>query len=224
LADARITLSDPQFRRFITLIDSNGDGWVDFAEFQSVFTGAMDGSPIARRAGKLSAAQLEERAQTKRVMDQIRDKVAAKSAHLQKARARHSCSCGASADPRAQVFRMFDEDHDGTVSRDELRRGLAVIGLPLSDPDLARLMGVVDKNGDGVVNYEEFAHAFKGDLCVPVRLLARLGLTARTEWRRHRTRWRGWRRWKPITRHVAIGLLFCRERGGLTSECSARPT
>ena len=76
---------------------------------------------------------------------------------------------------------QFDENHDGTVSADELKRGLAVLGISLPEDDFNCLIKAVDRDGRGGVTYEQFARTFKGDeyvaclfclFVLPVLLLA----------------------------------------------------
>jgi Ca2+-binding EF-hand superfamily protein len=61
-------------------------------------------------------------------------------------------------------FRLFDADGNGGVSRDEFKRGLALcLGgtalWPLGRADLELLFNAFDRNGDGRIAFEEFAHA-----------------------------------------------------------------
>ena len=54
------------------------------------------------------------------------------------------------------VFRNFDEDKSGNVDYGEFRRGLAHLGIALSDADFETLLGVVDNDGSGTIDYNEF--------------------------------------------------------------------
>ena len=94
----------------------------------------------------LKVAELDERAKRRhemRVMDGVRDKVEAKSKRM------------------ANVFRQFDENKDGDISYDEFRQGLAHLGVELSDDDYAMLVKKVDVDGEGTVDYNEFAEVLK---------------------------------------------------------------
>ena len=50
----------------------------------------------------------------------------------------------------------FDEDKSGNVDYGEFRRGLAHLGIALSDGDFETLLGVVDNDGSGTIDYNEF--------------------------------------------------------------------
>jgi len=53
------------------------------------------------------------------------------------------------------VFRQFDADGSGTISRQELSRLLTKLGS-FSPAEINRIMDEVDRNGDGEIQYEEF--------------------------------------------------------------------
>jgi Ca2+-binding EF-hand superfamily protein len=45
-----------------------------------------------------------------------------------------------------QVFRSFDEDKSGSIDYVEFRRGLAHIGMELTDQEFGSLLAVVDND------------------------------------------------------------------------------
>ena len=58
----------------------------------------------------------------------------------------------------AEVFRTFDSDGNGTLSRDELQQGFAHMGLKaLNEMEMDVVMSIVDQNGDGSADYREIA-------------------------------------------------------------------
>ena len=59
------------------------------------------------------------------------------------------------------LFRKIDESGDGVVDPDEFRAGLDAFGFTTSDEDFKSLMGVLDKDGDGEVDFREFDKAIK---------------------------------------------------------------
>jgi Ca2+-binding EF-hand superfamily protein len=56
-----------------------------------------------------------------------------------------------------ELFEEFDDDHGGTVDYKELKRGLEGIHLFLSPTDFDALLAYADPNGDGEIEYHEFA-------------------------------------------------------------------
>merc|ERR1712100_307770 len=59
------------------------------------------------------------------------------------------------------VFRNFDEDKSGSFDYAEFRRGLAHLGIALSDEDFETLIDVVDNDKSGCINYNEFVEDLK---------------------------------------------------------------
>nr|2B1U_A Chain A, Calmodulin-like protein 5 [Homo sapiens] len=55
------------------------------------------------------------------------------------------------------AFRAFDQDGDGHITVDELRRAMAGLGQPLPQEELDAMIREADVDQDGRVNYEEFA-------------------------------------------------------------------
>ncbi|KAK0737756.1 hypothetical protein B0T18DRAFT_233863 [Schizothecium vesticola] len=55
------------------------------------------------------------------------------------------------------AFRVFDKDNSGTISTEELRNVLRSLGENLTDAELDEMIKLADKNGDGHIDYQEFA-------------------------------------------------------------------
>ena len=105
-----------------------------------VFPKMLRPRPSHRRNGLDAKAQARHE---RRVLDQVREKVEAKSKNITK------------------VFRQFDENKDGDISYDEFRLGLRHLGIQLSDDDYNVLVKKVDVDGEGTVDYNEFAEVLK---------------------------------------------------------------
>jgi len=57
-----------------------------------------------------------------------------------------------------RAFRLIDEDNSGTCDRDELKYMLnAMFNLDIPDPIMDRLIDLADFDGDGSINFAEFA-------------------------------------------------------------------
>jgi len=54
------------------------------------------------------------------------------------------------------TFDMFDENKDGKISKDELRKVFQNMGKQASEEELSNWMENVDENGDGVIEFKEF--------------------------------------------------------------------
>ncbi|KAK3162240.1 hypothetical protein QOZ80_1BG0087250 [Eleusine coracana subsp. coracana] len=58
-----------------------------------------------------------------------------------------------------EMFKGMDADNSGTITVDELRRGLAKQGTKLSEAEVEQLMEAADADGNGTIDYEEFITA-----------------------------------------------------------------
>jgi Ca2+-binding EF-hand superfamily protein len=56
------------------------------------------------------------------------------------------------------AFRLYDEDGSGTISRDELKNVIELIGESMDDSEMEELVREADVNGDGNINYQEFVN------------------------------------------------------------------
>ena len=65
---------------------------------------------------------------------------------------------------------MFDCDGNGFISREELAKVMKNIGEDLSEDDLTEMITEADKNGDGVIDFQEFAQMLsRGDCVKPMQ-------------------------------------------------------
>ncbi|TVU45356.1 hypothetical protein EJB05_04856 [Eragrostis curvula] len=55
-----------------------------------------------------------------------------------------------------EAFNLFDTDQNGYISAAELRQGMANLGEKLTDKEVEEMIQEADKDGDGLVSYEEF--------------------------------------------------------------------
>jgi calcium-binding protein CML len=64
-----------------------------------------------------------------------------------------------------RLFATYDEDNDGHISRRELGSVMQKLGMEVTDEELNCMLRSVDKNGDGLVDFEEFVD-FQASLSV----------------------------------------------------------
>jgi len=55
-----------------------------------------------------------------------------------------------------RVFRSFDKSGDGFIDRSELAAAFQEMKMNLSDAEVTQMMKMVDTDGSGSLNYEEF--------------------------------------------------------------------
>lgn len=60
-------------------------------------------------------------------------------------------------DEMREAFQVFDQDQNGFISLDEFRHVMVNLGERLSDQELSEMLREADIDGDGQINYSEFA-------------------------------------------------------------------
>ena len=75
-----------------------------------------------------------------------------------------------------KAFEVFDADKSGFIDSNELKRILANLGEAVTSQQVSAMISKVDENGDGNIDYEEFAKARRRAAprraCAPRRLTA----------------------------------------------------
>lgn len=56
-----------------------------------------------------------------------------------------------------EAFRMFDRNKDGTISISELRTIMQILGNNPTEKDIKKVMREADKDGNGTLDFDEFA-------------------------------------------------------------------
>lgn len=59
------------------------------------------------------------------------------------------------------VFKMFDKNGDGRISRMELNESLKNLGIHIPEDELSRMIDKLDVNGDGCIDVDEFESLYK---------------------------------------------------------------
>ncbi|KAG2254509.1 hypothetical protein Bca52824_084645 [Brassica carinata] len=62
----------------------------------------------------------------------------------------------------AAVFEYMDANRDGRISAEELKRSFKTLGEQLSDDEAEAAVKLSDIDGDGMLDFEEFAQLIKG--------------------------------------------------------------
>ena len=59
---------------------------------------------------------------------------------------------------------MFDKDGSGTISSSELKKLCQELGLKVTDSEVTNLVRLMDKDGSGAIDFEEFANVMSAQL------------------------------------------------------------
>ena len=60
-----------------------------------------------------------------------------------------------------EAFGVFDRDHDGHISKAELRHVMISLGEKLTDEEVEEMIAEADLDGDGQVNFDEFVRMMR---------------------------------------------------------------
>jgi calmodulin len=63
-----------------------------------------------------------------------------------------------------QVFEVYDRDHDGTVTEQELLEVFLSLGKPVTEKDVHALMVRLDCDGNGSLDFDEFYKYMGGEI------------------------------------------------------------
>jgi len=61
------------------------------------------------------------------------------------------------AEDIVEAFRAFDKDGNGVITAAEIKVSMEAMGQKLTDAEVQDMIREADVNGDGLINYEEFA-------------------------------------------------------------------
>jgi len=56
-------------------------------------------------------------------------------------------------------FNKLDTDGSMSLSREEFRDGILMAGIPMTENEIESLLNVLDKDGDGEINYSTARHS-----------------------------------------------------------------
>ncbi|XP_020085561.1 neo-calmodulin-like [Ananas comosus] len=133
-----------QLRRVFDLIDSNGDGKISAGELRDIMLRlGHERSTVAREAeGMVREADCDGDGFID--LDEFMRAVSERGAGVDE------------EEELREAFRVFDADRNGYISAEEVRRVLAGLGRRCSLKECRLMIRGVDRNGDGVVDFEEF--------------------------------------------------------------------
>ncbi|CAM9177686.1 unnamed protein product, partial [Discosporangium mesarthrocarpum] len=120
--------------------DSNDDGIIDYKEFMPVASEVVQ-AIMAKEKYAEERITRKRRSSTK---DEVRE-------YLMKGLPRAELE-----ESIQQIFRGHDNDGNGTLDREEFVRCIKESGLGFTRREVNLVLTLIDKNSDGVIDYEEF--------------------------------------------------------------------
>jgi Ca2+-binding EF-hand superfamily protein len=152
LSRCGIELSDNKFEELLDFVDEDGSGEIDYYEFATKLTKndhTIDGVDLPSPTNKNKNAATHNFGVSAGKLPKwwlhIKDKIESKSLNVR------------------SLFRTFDVDRSGTVDVAEFRRGLMQIGVAIRESEFEQLLMMVDADGGGSIDYNEFAKNITSD-------------------------------------------------------------
>ncbi|XP_014496288.1 calcium-binding protein CML24 [Vigna radiata var. radiata] len=131
---------DDEVRKIFNKFDKNGDGKISCAELRELM--AALGSKTTTEEVRRMMAELDRNG------DGYID--------LKEFGEFHSGGGGGDGRELREAFELYDLDKNGLISAKELHSVMRRLGEKCSLSDCRRMIGNVDADGDGSVNFEEF--------------------------------------------------------------------
>lgn len=131
-------------------IDKNGDGTITTKELRSALKTARGGSKVSKEEAKAIIRDAD--ADASGTIDFLE--------YLRMA-ARHEETTSDSEKKARELFKNFDKDGDGFISKAEFGHVVNKLGYEMSDLKIDEIMRGAEKGGDGMLCYEEFALALQ---------------------------------------------------------------
>lgn len=138
-----------EVQKVFNKFDTNGDGKISVSELRSVFKAL--GVDVGTSSEDLTNAVTE--------IDKDGDGAIGLEEFADFHRAAAAGGGGGESNGGKAIgdaFEMYDQDSNGLISAQELHEVMKGLGERCSVQDCARMIGSVDVDGDGCVNFEEF--------------------------------------------------------------------
>ncbi|KAJ4866460.1 putative calcium-binding protein CML27 [Raphanus sativus] len=136
---ASVDTANPEdLKKVFDQFDSNGDGKISASELGGVF-----------KAMGTSYTEAE-------LTSALEDVDADRDGFIDVDEFSTLCRSSSTASEIRDAFDLYDHDKNGLISASELHQVLNRLGMSCSAEECSRMIGTVDADGDGNVNFEEF--------------------------------------------------------------------
>ncbi|KAJ6811303.1 polcalcin Jun o 2 isoform X1 [Iris pallida] len=144
------TSTSGELERVFDKFDSNGDGKISADELAAIFATLGDGQPLTDEELRRMMEEADSDGDGFISLDEFIDLNT-----LQ-------VDPTAALEDLRHAFSMFDLDRNGSISAEELAKVLRSLGEGVSVAQCRKMIDGVDKDGDGMVSFEEFKVMMSG--------------------------------------------------------------
>lgn len=124
------------------MYDTSGDGIIQYREFTSIVLGRTVGGQSARKGN--------DENQAADLVDRLRQKLKTRGAHGMIGLQRN--------------FKIMDDNHSLSLDKYEFSKAMTDFMLGFNQSELSLLFNTFDANKNGVVEYDEFLRAIRGEM------------------------------------------------------------
>ncbi|KAL6004769.1 hypothetical protein ACLOJK_005325 [Asimina triloba] len=147
-----------QLKQVFKLIDANGDGKISPVELREVLICLGHDKSEARVEAEGMVKEMDCNGDGLIDLEEFMGVVGERGSQDEE-----GCGCGSKDDDLKDAFQVFDADRNGFISANELQRVLISLGHNrCSLQDCVLMIRGVDRNGDGLIDFEEFRSMMTG--------------------------------------------------------------
>ncbi|OQS06674.1 hypothetical protein THRCLA_01304 [Thraustotheca clavata] len=159
-----LDIDDDDQKLLYRMVDRNGNNLIDFSEFSEMFEAepmlnSFKDTGNSAEVIKIQPPPLQVTPRTKTRIVEFQHELSQK---LLKKHVSQQVAYGSSSNVLLNAFRHIDQDGDGSLTYDELRRALGhgMLDLDIDPTELNAMIATIDADRNGYISFKEFINYF----------------------------------------------------------------